>query len=335
MDSIETKLKRLMNGETIDEDIDGAIDCDYSLDHQIKELAAKGVESHLAADFRPLVGQTVTYIAAAVVFNEKNEVLMMQEAKSSCAGQWYLPAGRVDPNEQISDAVKREVLEETGLLFEPSTLIMVESSQGNWFRFTFVGRIVGGQLKTVAQADSESLQACWVSDISSLSLRSADCLRLIDFGKQYHDNCTVWHKSQFTSIRPHNQMLLRLVCAIRRKDNNRFHVLVSERPSPHLPVCEMNPSRSLHAALKRFMQKIFNADKLPEHRPFGLLTVEHNGIPGKEHDGLCLTVLVVCKVPLEEAVPTTDYTWLQVEPELEGLLMSKLSKFKTLCLNVK
>jgi 8-oxo-dGDP phosphatase len=176
------------------------------------------VETSLSQDFRPIVGQTVTYIAAAVVFNDSDEVLMMQEAKSRYAGQWYLPAGRVDPNEQIIDAVKREVLEETGLLFEPLTLILVESSQANWFRFTYTGRIVGGQLKTVAQADSESLQACWVSDIGSLSLRSADCLRLIDFGRQYRENREVWHKSQFTAIRPHHQMLLRLVCAVRRKE---------------------------------------------------------------------------------------------------------------------
>lgn len=38
----------------------------------------------------------------AVIINDSNEVLMMQEAKSSCAGQWYLPAGRVEPNESIS-----------------------------------------------------------------------------------------------------------------------------------------------------------------------------------------------------------------------------------------
>ena len=37
----------------------------------------------------------------AVIINEKNEILVMQEAKSSCAGQWYLPAGRVEPNESI------------------------------------------------------------------------------------------------------------------------------------------------------------------------------------------------------------------------------------------
>ncbi|KAG8297181.1 8-hydroxy-dADP phosphatase activity protein [Homalodisca vitripennis] len=37
----------------------------------------------------------------AVLYNEDGEILMMQEAKSSCAGQWYLPAGRMEPGEDI------------------------------------------------------------------------------------------------------------------------------------------------------------------------------------------------------------------------------------------
>lgn len=37
----------------------------------------------------------------AVLFNPDNEVLLMQEAKRSCAGQWYLPAGRMEPGEDI------------------------------------------------------------------------------------------------------------------------------------------------------------------------------------------------------------------------------------------
>ena len=49
---------------------------------------------------------------------------MMQEAKSSCAGQWYLPAGKMEPGEDISEAAVREVLEETGLEFEVSTLLL-------------------------------------------------------------------------------------------------------------------------------------------------------------------------------------------------------------------
>jgi len=56
------------------------------------------------------------------------KINFFQEAKSSCAGQWYLPAGRMEPGEDIVEAVKREVLEETGIHFEPSTLLLVESA---------------------------------------------------------------------------------------------------------------------------------------------------------------------------------------------------------------
>lgn len=59
--------------------------------------------------------------------------------------------------------MKREVLEETGLYMEPTSLIMVECASKAWFRFVITGRVTGGTLKTPAQADSESLQ------VSSLS----------------------------------------------------------------------------------------------------------------------------------------------------------------------
>ena len=39
-----------------------------------------------------------------------------------------MPAGRMEPGEDIVEAVKREVLEETGIHFEPSTLLLVESA---------------------------------------------------------------------------------------------------------------------------------------------------------------------------------------------------------------
>jgi 8-oxo-dGDP phosphatase len=41
------------------------------------------------------------YIVSAVVVNEANQVLMIQEAKYSCHGTWYLPAGRVEKNEDL------------------------------------------------------------------------------------------------------------------------------------------------------------------------------------------------------------------------------------------
>lgn len=154
---------------------------------------------------------------AAVIFNEKEEILMIQEAKRSCAGEWYLPAGRVEPNETFEDAVKREVVQETGLEFEPITLLKVESSHGTWFRLVYTGLITGGQLKTVAKADQESIQATYVSDITKLSLRSQDCLKLIDLGRDYLKHKDEWHSPQLVIQRAVPNVFLRLLIAARSK----------------------------------------------------------------------------------------------------------------------
>ena len=39
-----------------------------------------------------------------------------------------MPAGRMEPGEEITEAAIREVKEETGLDFEPSTLLSVEAA---------------------------------------------------------------------------------------------------------------------------------------------------------------------------------------------------------------
>ena len=59
----------------------------------------------ISGKYVPITKETVHYIVAAVVTNDHQEVLMMQEAKESCRGKWYLPAGRVEPNEtlEVSD----------------------------------------------------------------------------------------------------------------------------------------------------------------------------------------------------------------------------------------
>jgi 8-oxo-dGDP phosphatase len=46
----------------------------------------------------------ICYIVAAIAFRDTpngREVLLMQEAKESRRGQWYLPAGKVEPGETI------------------------------------------------------------------------------------------------------------------------------------------------------------------------------------------------------------------------------------------
>jgi len=59
------------------------------------------VADKLTDSFVPRVRQTVTYIVCTVLVNDRDEILMVQEAKKSCRGTWYLPAGRMEPNETL------------------------------------------------------------------------------------------------------------------------------------------------------------------------------------------------------------------------------------------
>lgn len=42
------------------------------------------------------------------------------------------------------------------------------------------GKVTGGVLKTLAQADKESLQAKWISNLDDLSLRAMDIVHLVE-----------------------------------------------------------------------------------------------------------------------------------------------------------
>ena len=78
------------------------------------------------------------------------------------------------------------------------------------------------------------------------------------------DTC---HRPVLPALRPHKRLLLRSVVLGRKKANNRMHVLVSEKTAAHLPVADINPVRSIHSTLKRFLTEIFGAD-IPQHKVF-------------------------------------------------------------------
>jgi ADP-ribose pyrophosphatase YjhB (NUDIX family) len=144
------------------------------------------------SNFVPICKKTVTYIVQTVLINDKRQVCLIQEAKLSCKGKWYLPAGRMEPNENLEDAVKRECQEETGLLAEPIALCCVEiNTRHLWFRFTFLAKC-RGNLKTIDQADSESLMADWI-DLEKLEdsrfqakIRASDFIDIVKLANTYY-----------------------------------------------------------------------------------------------------------------------------------------------------
>lgn len=313
---MDSNISLLLNGLGLDGDENDF--CDFTIADQNSVAESQGITPTTPSNFKPVLGRNVTYVVACVILNDQNDLLMMQEAKESCAGKWYLPAGRMEKGETIVQAACREVLEETGLECNPTTLLTVETAGGSWFRFVLTADIVGGELKTPAKADKESLQAKWISNLQEISLRSNDILHLIDKAK-LHKQCQpgiTWHKNILPALIPHGKNLMRLVVIIKKRSTNRMHLLFSEKTSIHFPTCEINPAKSVHSTLRRFMVEIFGAD-VAQHRPLGLVNVEFDPLT----DGCCLSLLVVFRAPLEEVPIIGKCAWHELSSELENKLL--------------
>ena len=62
--------------------------------------------------------------AAGIVLNEMDEILMVKTYR----GGWVFPGGQVEVGENIIDALKREIMEETGVEIEVGELFCVSSN---------------------------------------------------------------------------------------------------------------------------------------------------------------------------------------------------------------
>jgi mutator protein MutT len=54
-------------------------------------------------------------VAVGAIVVADDALLMVKRRRAPAAGQWSIPGGRVEPGEQLRQAVVREVREETGL----------------------------------------------------------------------------------------------------------------------------------------------------------------------------------------------------------------------------
>lgn len=293
---------------------------------------------------------------------------MVQEAKQDCYGRWYLPAGRMEEGESIEEALKREVREEAGLECQPITLVQVQEQGPQWVRFTFLAEVTGGTLKTEAQADSESLQACWWDRESPLPLRGRDILSLIDTGLRYHE------KPWFTPLLPLDlpcpvvcqRLVLTFASGIyvwllvangprgsitvdstSTGERERRGSSEADAMDVHLPVSLSTKTHTVTWAAHRLVQECMPSCYYDlDINTHGLLGVQHNGrLPGKT-DGLCFNTLVsltqerrggslsvdagggLTSPPLVE---TEQYRWHKVDdPGLRDAILRRIRQGSTL-----
>lgn len=80
-------------------------------------------------EFGERIGKTAKLSPAVsgFVFNSKRELLLTQRTDN---GRWCLPGGRIEPGENVSEAVVREIWEETGLKTGVVRVIGVTSDPG-------------------------------------------------------------------------------------------------------------------------------------------------------------------------------------------------------------
>lgn len=269
-------------------------------------------------NFVPKTKKTVYYIVGAILINDAGQILMIQEAKYSCYGQWYLPCGRVEREESFVEACKREVEEEAGLTFEPTTLLCVEYGSGYYYRLTFTGHVTGGKLKTLEHKDKESLQAEWIDPVhiqnKSLPIRAKDILPLIKLGYKH------WERTVEQRFRPclpllykHKHIINRPLI-VQKMSDSEIYVLVNSEGGSHFP-CGVDFSRTPSALLTAYfiLKEAIGNTKGFKPRICGLVNLEYGGQPGSKEDGICFSILVSLDAPKLPELENSVYKWTKVQ----------------------
>lgn len=118
---------------------------------------------------RPTVG------VGAVILDDDGRLLCVKRGRAPAMGRWSLPGGRIEAGETATEAVAREVFEETGLVVEVSNLIGhvdIITDDRHYVVLDFAAVAVGG----TPEAGDDAAEIAWLTRRDLLSRRTTDHL---------------------------------------------------------------------------------------------------------------------------------------------------------------
>jgi 8-oxo-dGTP pyrophosphatase MutT (NUDIX family) len=110
---------------------------------------------------------------SAIVWDDKGRLLLQQRGDN---GYWGFPGGGVEPGETVTEAVMREVWEETGFKIQPGRLIGVYSDPRNYQVVRYPEGNVVHYVTIVFEAAVTSGVATLCDETSAIEWRPPDAL---------------------------------------------------------------------------------------------------------------------------------------------------------------
>ncbi|MEM9465738.1 MAG: NUDIX domain-containing protein [Actinomycetota bacterium] len=115
---------------------------------------------------------TPVVVAAGAVVRRGDRLLLIQRGRAPEAGRWSVPGGRVEAGEGLRDAVRREVLEETGLDVDVGDLVGVVERRGPGFHYVVADFAAACAPDAEPTAGDDAAAVAWVpaSDLDEWDL---------------------------------------------------------------------------------------------------------------------------------------------------------------------
>ncbi|HEC59469.1 hypothetical protein LCGC14_0880600 [marine sediment metagenome] len=117
----------------------------------------------------------IIHVAVATIVNDNNEVLLaLRQAHQHLANLWEFPGGKVEENETVYDALKREIEEELALTVIAAKPLLTVSHEYDdrsvlldvWYVDKFDGMPLG--------REGQKLQWCAIADLKDIDFPSAN-----------------------------------------------------------------------------------------------------------------------------------------------------------------